>query len=73
MQQHFTAQRQGGQATDDAEAEHERQHLRAARHAVAEIAAIGDDVDRIVFEFEGDQVKLERDWSALTPGWVCGR
>ena len=29
---------------DDAEAEHQREHLRAARGAVAEVAAVGDDV-----------------------------
>ena len=31
-------------AADDAEAEHQRQHFGAARHAVAEVAAIGDDM-----------------------------
>src|SRR2546430_1397247 len=34
-----------GEPADDAEAEHDRQHLGAARGAVAEVAAIGDDVD----------------------------
>ncbi len=34
-----------GEAAHHAEAEHQRQHLRAARDAVAEIAAIGDDMD----------------------------
>ena len=29
---------------DDAETEHDREHLRAARGAVAQVAAIGDDV-----------------------------
>ena len=32
-------------AADHAGAEHQRQHLRAARHAVTEIGAIGDDMD----------------------------
>src|SRR5262249_57754891 len=31
-------------ATHDAEAQHQRQHLGAARDAITEIAAIGDDV-----------------------------
>ena len=34
----------GADAADDAEAQHQRQHFGAARHAVAEVAAIGDDV-----------------------------
>ena len=32
-------------AAHDAEAQHQRQHLRAARHAVAEVGAVGDDMD----------------------------
>ena len=34
-----------GQAAHDAEAQHQRQHLRAPRRAVPEIAAVRDDVD----------------------------
>ena len=35
----------GCDAADDAERQHQRQHLRTARNAIAEIAAIGDDMD----------------------------
>ena len=35
----------GGEPADDASAEHDREHLGAARRAVAEVAAVGDDVD----------------------------
>ena len=34
-----------GDAAHDAEAQHQRQHRRAARHAVAEVGAVGDDMD----------------------------
>ena len=39
------ADQAGGKPAHDAEAEHQRQHLGAARGAIAEIAAVGDDVD----------------------------
>jgi hypothetical protein len=32
-------------AADDAETQHQRQHFGAARHAIAEIVAIGDDMN----------------------------
>ena len=35
----------GDEAADDAEAKHDRQHFGASGRAIAEIKAIGDDVD----------------------------
>ena len=41
----LSAMKPKANAAEDAEAKHERQHLGAAGDAIAEVAAIGDDMD----------------------------